>query len=83
MKPIELDYTIMSYSKVDEELVKSDLDLMKKDETPKDQPSDIVEEQSQPEICSTFKALRLEFSLPSSSYATVVLRELLDDKSKL
>ncbi|EGG23829.1 tRNA pseudouridine synthase D [Cavenderia fasciculata] len=64
-RPINLEYKIYRYDSAKIPLALSDLDRLNGKEEPQDLPD------------GKYKALRLSFSLPSSSYATMVYRELL------
>ncbi|XP_067946504.1 pseudouridylate synthase 7 homolog isoform X2 [Watersipora subatra] len=64
VKPKQLSSSLSHYDDVTEELVQSDLDILNK--------KSLVIKHS-----GKFQALILEFSLPSSSYATMLLREVM------
>ena len=76
VKPARVDFKILNYNDKTVELTKSDWDLINENEN-KDLNSNIKEQNQ------NLKAVYIEYSLPSSSYATVTLREILDDHSKL
>lgn len=71
MKPTNVSYDIASYSDSDnlDDFIESDLDaLLIKSEASKTDPNGV------------HKLIKLEFSLPSSAYATMALRELMTDR---
>ncbi|XP_001603223.2 pseudouridylate synthase 7 homolog [Nasonia vitripennis] len=63
--PEDLSWNIIRYVNKTDDLIASDIDEMKGIEAPKDNPE------------GTFKALVIQMSLKSSSYATMALREIL------
>ena len=69
-KPNDLKYEIIDYTDKNKDLTKSDWDLMNHKEI-----SEITETKTN----LIYKAVVIEYNLPSSSYATMALRELLKD----
>lgn len=65
VKPIDLNWYLMRYNSDTDALLQSDLEEIRKEQPP------VSLEDGQ------FTALVLEFSLPSSTYATMALREIL------
>ncbi|KAI4501595.1 hypothetical protein M0802_003472 [Mischocyttarus mexicanus] len=63
--PMDLSWKIMHYKAKHDNLISSDIDEMRKVTPPKDDPE------------GEFKALIVEMSLNSSTYATMALREIL------
>lgn len=76
-KPSNFSYEVMRYNDVNVPLILDDIQVLSKQESPKSLPD------------GKFLALKLCFTLPSSSYATMCYRELLkkttslDDQKKL
>lgn len=65
VKPIDLNWHLMRYNSDTDALIQSDLEEIRKE-----QPPASVDD-------GQFTALVLEFTLPSSTYATMALREIL------
>lgn len=65
LKPAGLNWYFMKYNTENDTLIRSDVEEIRGEKEPKSIES------------GTQKALILEFSLPSSSYATMALREIL------
>lgn len=65
VKPIDLNWHLMRYNSDTDTLIQSDLEGIRKEKSP------VSVDDGQ------FTALVLEFSLPSSTYATMALREIL------
>lgn len=65
IKPIDLNWYFMKYNLDTDQLIRSDVEEIRGEIEPKS-----IEDGSQ-------KALILEFTLPSSSYATMALREIM------
>lgn len=65
IKPIDLNWYFMKYNVDTDQLIRSDVEEIRGEIEPKS-----IEDGSQ-------KALILEFTLPSSSYATMALREIM------
>lgn len=65
IKPIDLKWNLMKYNDDTDNLIQSDMNAIHNDKIPESDPN------------GEFKALILEFSLPSSTYATMALREIL------
>lgn len=65
VKPENLTWKTMKYSSPTSKLIQSDLDDLQKLPEPEDEPD------------GKFRALILDFCLPSSTYATMALREIL------
>ena len=63
-KPADMEYSVLKYNGKDEELLATDVDVMRGKAAPK-LPED-----------GKFLALKLSFTLPSSTYATMMIREL-------
>ncbi|KAK0180099.1 hypothetical protein PV327_005775 [Microctonus hyperodae] len=63
--PENLTWRIMNYKEIHDELIRSDIDELRGNEGPKDNPD------------GKYKALILEMSLKPSTYATMALREIL------
>lgn len=63
--PLDLSWKVIHYNEKDEDLVISDIDRLRKVK-PKEETAD-----------GKYKALIVEMSLPSSTYATMALREIL------
>lgn len=71
VKPKDLKYEIVSYENHSTtSLIKSDLDVLTNT-----QENGSIEESQQ--TGQRFKAVVIEFSLPTSSYATVLMREVM------
>lgn len=60
-----MKWELMKYNDDTDCLIQSDLEALRKEKAPENNPD------------GQFKALVLEFSLPSSTYATMALREIL------
>lgn len=65
VRPIGLKWELMTYNDDTDCLIQSDLEALRKEKAPENNPN------------GQFKALVLDFSLPSSTYATMALREIL------
>lgn len=65
MKPIDLKWNLMKYNDDTDNLIQSDMGAIHKENIPESDSN------------GKFVALILEFSLPSSTYATMALREVL------
>lgn len=65
VKPADLNWHIMKYNDENDTLIRSDIEELNGDPEPQ-----CIEDGKQ-------KALVLEFNLPSSSYATMALREIM------
>lgn len=76
VKPKDLTFEILSYNDQNQQVTKSDWDLMQESKEETTPHADPAPESNGP----TLKALVLEYSLPSSAYATMALRELLVDE---
>lgn len=76
VKPKDLSFEILSYNDQNQQVTKSDWDLMQESKEETTPHADPAPESNGP----TLKALVLEYSLPSSAYATMALRELLVDE---
>jgi len=64
VKPGSVKWNIIGYNEKDADLALSDLDIINGKEAPNNDPN------------GKYKALQLSFSLPTSSYATMALREV-------
>jgi len=73
VKPKDLKHNIINYEHEVDEISKSDWDLLK----PRTNETAESYSQSKKQQVGKRKALQIEFSLPSSSYATIALREIL------
>ncbi|RNA28268.1 pseudouridylate synthase 7 -like protein [Brachionus plicatilis] len=71
VKPKNMEYEIVNYSEKNANLVKSDWDLI--------DPSRQEDLHATSDCTERMKAICLEYSLPTSSYATMALREILTD----
>ena len=81
VKPKELSYKLVAYSSSEsaKDLTKSDWDVMQerlKQVGEEEAKTDVEGESESGEL----RALVIEYSLPSSAYATMALRELLVDE---
>ncbi len=79
VKPKELSYKLVAYSSSEsaKDLTKSDWDVMQERLKQADEEGGQEEAESE---SGELRALVIEYSLPSSAYATMALRELLVDE---
>ena len=75
VKPNEVTYEIIEYTDKTKDLSQSDWDLIK----PKE--AEVKEDLETNDVTDLpkFKAICIEYSLPTSSYATMALREILKE----
>jgi tRNA pseudouridine13 synthase len=73
VKPKDLKHEIINYEHELDEISKSDWDLLRPQTNENTEPRC---KSNEPQA-GKHKALQIEFSLPSSSYATIALREIL------
>lgn len=86
VKPYDMKYQLIDYSDKTRDLVQSDWDRMQENlstvegDEKKQNPEEAKGEKAAGEPTDVYKALVVEYSLPSSAYATMALRELLLDE---
>jgi tRNA pseudouridine13 synthase len=77
VKPKDLDYVFAKYTDSNQALIQSDYEKLKGDEGLNGEDMLKGDEPKQEEQLEEKNAMILSFSLPSSSYATMLLRELM------
>lgn len=79
VRPNDLKYEIKTYTEKNKDLTQSDWDMLKQNLKSHSNKDDISESEKEASITSEMKAIIIEYSLPSSSYATMALREVLQE----
>lgn len=77
VRPEELSWSIVRYTQPNDELIVSDLDALRAVKKSTHMKFDDVDQTKSNDSKNQYRAIVVEFNLPSSCYATMALREIL------